>query len=360
MGSPSLARRLLIAAALAAGASVSNADWILWTEFNARTIKQAVLNTFVVQTLIARTAGPPVRIAIDPLGGKMYWTTAGVGPNLLQRANLDGTGIETIITAVFPVLGVAIDAQAGHVYWNETNSIRRANLDGTNVRILGTGGLIQDMTLDLVNQKLYLTRWVGGSGRVERSNLDGTARETLVSGIGNGSLSGPVGIGVDAAGGKVYWGYFDFLSGQGKVQRANLDGTNIENVVPLTSNGVDALILDLPNHKIYWTILDFNVKFGAIQRADLDGSNIEQLPLTGIFPGGIAILRVPCPGDMNCDGRLDGADIDPFFLALGDPAAYLLQFPTCDPLNGDMNGDGRLDGGDIDPFFACLGGGQCP
>ena len=66
------------------------------------------------------------------------------------------------------------------------------------------------------------------------------------------------------------------------------------------------------------------------------------------------------PGDMNCDGRLDGGDIDPFFLALGDPAAYLLQFPNCDLLNGDMNGDGRLDGGDIDPFFACLGGGPCP
>ncbi|MCH8807305.1 MAG: hypothetical protein IH986_14645, partial [Planctomycetes bacterium] len=29
------------------------------------------------------------------------------------------------------------------------------------------------------------------------------------------------------------------------------------------------------------------------------------------------------PGDMNCDGALNGGDIDPFFLALGDPAAYL-------------------------------------
>ena len=66
------------------------------------------------------------------------------------------------------------------------------------------------------------------------------------------------------------------------------------------------------------------------------------------------------PGDLNCDGRLDGGDIDPFFLALGDPAAYLLQFPNCDPLNGDMNGDGRLDGGDIDPFFQCLAFGGCP
>ena len=64
-------------------------------------------------------------------------------------------------------------------------------------------------------------------------------------------------------------------------------------------------------------------------------------------------------GDVNCDGLLNGADIDPFFLALGDPAAYLAQFPNCNPLNGDMNRDGRLDGGDIDPFFQCLGGGTC-
>ena len=65
-------------------------------------------------------------------------------------------------------------------------------------------------------------------------------------------------------------------------------------------------------------------------------------------------------GDMNCDGAFNGGDIDPFFLALGDPTAYAVAFPNCDSLLGDMNGDGRLDGGDIDPFFACLGGGVCP
>ena len=56
----------------------------------------------------------------------------------------------------------------------------------------------------------------------------------------------------------------------------------------------------------------------------------------------------------------DGGDIDPFFLALGDPAGYAEQFPNCDPLLGDMNRDGRLDGGDIDPFFNCLAAGNCP
>ena len=52
-------------------------------------------------------------------------------------------------------------------------------------------------------------------------------------------------------------------------------------------------------------------------------------------------------------------DIDAFFLALGDPPAYAVALPSCDPLLGDMNSDGRLDGADIDPFFACLGG-NCP
>ena len=76
--------------------------------------------------------------------------------------------------------------------------------------------------------------------------------------------------------------------------------------------------------------------------------------------GPIAYRSLTLPGDMNCDGSFNGADIDPFFLALGDPAAYTVQFPNCTLANGDMNNDGRVNGGDIDPFFACLGGGACP
>ncbi len=61
-------------------------------------------------------------------------------------------------------------------------------------------------------------------------------------------------------------------------------------------------------------------------------------------------------GDLNCDGALDGADIDPFFLALSDPAAWQAAFPDCNILNGDVNRDGAVDAGDIDAFFALLGG----
>lgn len=63
------------------------------------------------------------------------------------------------------------------------------------------------------------------------------------------------------------------------------------------------------------------------------------------------------PGDLNCDGWLNGADIDPFLLAVGDPDAYEIAFPQCDRLAADTNGDGIVNGADVDPFFALLGGG---
>jgi hypothetical protein len=68
----------------------------------------------------------------------------------------------------------------------------------------------------------------------------------------------------------------------------------------------------------------------------------------------------PILGDLNCDGALNGADIDPFFLALGDPLLYAATFPECDIMNGDVNRDGAVNGADIDVFFECLGAGACP
>jgi murein tripeptide amidase MpaA len=61
-------------------------------------------------------------------------------------------------------------------------------------------------------------------------------------------------------------------------------------------------------------------------------------------------------GDMNCDDVLDGFDIDPFFEALGDPAAWQANHPGCDLMAGDCNQDGYFDGFDIDVFFDLLAG----
>ena len=52
-------------------------------------------------------------------------------------------------------------------------------------------------------------------------------------------------------------------------------------------------------------------------------------------------------GDMNCDGVLDAFDIDPFVLALTDPAGYEQQYPDCDIMLADINGDGTIDAFDM-------------
>jgi hypothetical protein len=60
--------------------------------------------------------------------------------------------------------------------------------------------------------------------------------------------------------------------------------------------------------------------------------------------------------DLNCDGTINGYDIDPFVLALTDPAAYAAAYPDCNYMLADVNGDGSVNGYDIDPFVAVLTG----
>ena len=61
--------------------------------------------------------------------------------------------------------------------------------------------------------------------------------------------------------------------------------------------------------------------------------------------------------DMNCDGAVDAFDIDPFIIALLNPATYAESFPNCNRDLADMNQDGGVNAFDIDPFIAALLGG---
>jgi hypothetical protein len=74
----------------------------------------------------------------------------------------------------------------------------------------------------------------------------------------------------------------------------------------------------------------------------------ETLALTG---GGVVL------GDLNCDGVADFSDINPFVLALSNPAAYAAAYPDCDIQAGDVNADGAVNFQDINPFVVLLAGG---
>jgi hypothetical protein len=68
----------------------------------------------------------------------------------------------------------------------------------------------------------------------------------------------------------------------------------------------------------------------------------------------------PCRGDLNCDGKIDFGDINPFVLLLSDPGAWQAAHPGCPMANGDINNSGAAGFDDINPFVALLSGGGLP
>lgn len=62
-------------------------------------------------TIVRLTVGSDVTgMSIDPVVGKLYWV--GTGPSRLQRMNLDGTGLETVVPALNTPLGIEVDVSA--------------------------------------------------------------------------------------------------------------------------------------------------------------------------------------------------------------------------------------------------------
>jgi len=55
---------------------------------------------------------------------------------------------------------------------------------------------------------------------------------------------------------------------------------------------------------------------------------------------------------MNCDGRTNGLDVQPFVTAVLDPVAYSQEYPGCNAAHGDMNGDNLVNALDTALFAA--------
>ncbi len=103
-----------------------------------------------------------------------------------------------------------------------------------------------------------------------------------------------------------------------------------------------------------WGYSDWGAALRVLYDGDTDGwlalpgDDYTSVPVTPLVPAAI-------PGDVNCDGQVTFADIDPFVLALGGESAYDAVFPHGRRLNADCNGDGKVTFADIDPFVARLG-----
>ena len=226
-------------------------------------------------------------IALDVGGGKMYWTDWSL--NKIQRADLDGSNVENLITTgLNNPWDIALDVGGGKMYWTGygTSKIQRADLDGSNVETLITITVTRGssdpwgIALDVGSGKMYWTDY--RTSKIQRADLDGSNVEDLVT----TGLNSPVGIALDVGNGKIYW----TDSGTYKIQRADLDGSNVETLITGLVDSPESITLDVGAGKMYWWIEntqhndpeDYTYK---IQRADLDGSNVQDF-ITGFKGGG--------------------------------------------------------------------------
>ena len=73
-----------------------------------------------------------------------------------------------------------------------------------------------------------------------------------------------------------------------------------------------------------------------------------------------SITGAALPGDMNCDGVVDYADINPFVAALQSQTMYTARYPNCRWLNADVNRNGQVNYADIGAFVRLLGAPPMP
>jgi V8-like Glu-specific endopeptidase/DNA-binding beta-propeller fold protein YncE len=246
---------------------------IYWTDTGTGRIQRANFDGSNVETLV-QGATPPRDIAVDTAGGKMYWTNTSLGQ--IQTANLDGTNVENLITGLTSPTGIAL--AGGKLFWTDTGTgaIQRANLDGTNVEDLITGlGSPTGIALDPdTTGKVYWTDTF--TGAIQCAGIEnGLNQQDLVTG-----LTSPTGIALNATGNKVYW----TDAGTGAIQCASLNGANQQDLVTgLVSPA--GIALNVPEGQMHWA----DMGTGQIQRASLDGSNRVALVTGLVSPAGIAI-----------------------------------------------------------------------
>jgi sugar lactone lactonase YvrE len=236
------------------------------------------------------------------------------GGGRLFTINPDGSE-KTVLVDRSPIPdGVAVDVEAGHVYWTNMGkppvndgSIERVDLDGGNrTTIVPSGGTYtpKQLHFDTIGRKLY---WGDREGmRVMRCDLDGSKVETLVQ-TGQGDddrrdqTNWCVGVAVDHVAGHLYWTQKGpDNAGLGKILRAGIGipagefaarRSDIEVVFKDLPEPID-LEIDHTTRTLYWTDRGDPPHGNTVNRAPLTeiGSVAPEIVATHLMEGiGIAL-----------------------------------------------------------------------
>ena len=235
-----------------------------------------------------QSADEPITAKVP--GARLFVLSLSDG--LVMSMSPDGSDKTTIAAGGHMPDGVAVDADAGHVYWTnmgvphlDDGSIERCDLDGGNRTVIIPQGVThtpKQLYLDKVNRKLC---WADREGmRMMRCDLDGRDIETLIVagdpvGDRGDATRWCVGVAIDHARGQLYWTQKGSdNAGQGRILRAGLDIPIGETAatrsdIEVWRDGLPEPIdleLDRRSRLLYWTDRGDPPAGNTVNRAPID------------------------------------------------------------------------------------------
>jgi hypothetical protein len=279
---------------------------LYWTDHNGGTIQRSNLDGTGVQTLVSGLTQPD-GLAYDAARGKMYWIDGGIFPRI-NSANLDGSSRSTLFSIPYTSpQKLAFDPVASQFFWTAHPSggptgLMRADLDGSNATQIITGqSAPESVSVDSVNRKVYWTDIIRQT--VSLANLDGTgAQDIITDPLHTGGIQGVV---ADPANNFIFFGAStgtDYSTSPptttGGVQRAGLDGSAITELLAVSST-YQALAVDDAALKVYWA----DSQSHSIKSSNFDGTGLTTIQSGVSFqPYGLVMAPVPEPASLGVLG----------------------------------------------------------
>jgi PKD repeat protein len=223
----------------------------------------------------------PYGIAIDYDNVKLYVSDVD---GIVYKCDLDGENPEIVLNindnpeVDAPYGLLVVD---GKIYWSIEGGMMKSDLDGSNIEWAFQLTSVPEMPIGLaydhINGKLYFTNdKYDYSGGVYRCNLDGTEMELLVPDMDAG------GIAIDLENGKMY--FSDWFDG---LYMANLDGSDLT-LINADLGGETTFVWGLALDEDEGNLYVSDKITEVILKSQLDGSNSENW-ITDIYPHAMTI-----------------------------------------------------------------------
>ncbi|HEX7878767.1 MAG TPA: hypothetical protein VF720_05125 [Candidatus Eisenbacteria bacterium] len=228
------------------------------------------LGVLLVALLVALTAARAA-MALD-----LYWIESSYGVPKLNRSDLAGTGVTTVmLTPGTLPQGLAVRNNGRPVWaegaWTNARIMESGyNLSGV-VPIVTGQSTLNGVAVDPLNQVTFFTSSNLSLGaRIHRKTLNGAATTLMTL----PAAANPRGIAVDPAANRIFWADFD----QNTINRANLDGTGITTIVNLGSDARPwGISVNATLQRVYWT----EYGGGRVMRSGYGGEAVTSI-LTGL------------------------------------------------------------------------------